>query len=98
MKPIFLQKSWFFWPALLQSMEASQLKQGLSFHFQKHVFISGTPLERAFPKKSRMPGGPTHQFRVLWHMAVGQNQWYHFGVGAPPILEPIGIFTGGTGF
>ena len=20
------------------------------------------------------------------HMAVGQNQWYHFGVGAPPIL------------
>ena len=23
------------------------------------------------------------------HMAVGQNQWYHFGVGAPPILEPI---------
>ena len=22
-------------------------------------------------------------------MAVGQNQWYHFGVGAPPILGPI---------
>ena len=23
----------------------------------------------------------------VWiHMAVGQNQWYHFGVGAPPIL------------
>ena len=21
-----------------------------------------------------------------FHMAVGQNQWYHFGVGAPPIL------------
>ena len=20
-------------------------------------------------------------------LAVGQNQWYHFGVGAPPILE-----------
>ena len=20
------------------------------------------------------------------HMAVGQNQWYHFGLGAPPIL------------
>ena len=35
-------------------------------------------------------------------LAVGQNQWYHFGVGAPPILEPtlvgIGMFTGGTGF
>ena len=29
-----------------------------------------------------------------------QHQWYHFGVGAPPILEPmlvgIGMFTGGT--
>ena len=29
-----------------------------------------------------------------------QNQWYHVGIGAPPILEPIfvgiGIFTGGT--
>ena len=21
-----------------------------------------------------------------YHMAVGQNQWYHFGVGAPPVL------------
>ena len=20
------------------------------------------------------------------HLAAGQNQWYHFGVGAPPIL------------
>ena len=31
-------------------------------------------------------------------MAVGRNQWYHFGVGAPPILEPIlvgiGVFSG----
>ena len=22
-------------------------------------------------------------------MAVGQHQWYHFGLGAPPILEPV---------
>ena len=32
-------------------------------------------------------------------MAVGQNQWYHFEVGAPLILvyvSGIGIFTGGT--
>ena len=40
-------------------------------------------------------------------LAVGQHQWYHFGVGAPLILEPIllvgtyfsgwiGMFTGGT--
>ena len=24
-----------------------------------------------------------------YQVAVGQSQWYHFGVGAPPILEPI---------
>ena len=24
-------------------------------------------------------------------MAVGQNQWYHFGVGAPPILVYFGV-------
>ena len=33
-------------------------------------------------------------------LAVGQNQWSHFGAGAPPILDPIvvgiGMFTGGT--
>ena len=32
-------------------------------------------------------------------MAVGQDQWYHFGVGAPPfssIVVGIGMFTGGT--
>ena len=33
-------------------------------------------------------------------MAVGQNPWCHFGVGAPPFLEPISVgiamFTGGT--
>ena len=23
-------------------------------------------------------------------MAVGQTQWYHFGVGAPPILVKFG--------
>ena len=32
------------------------------------------------------------------HLAVGQNQWYHSKVGAPPILEPIlvgiGMFRG----
>ena len=22
----------------------------------------------------------------VYYMAVGQNQWHHFGVGAPPIL------------
>ena len=39
-------------------------------------------------------------FEAIPHLAVGQNQWYHFGVGAPPIvvyLVGIGMFTGGTG-
>ena len=27
-----------------------------------------------------------HHTRRHTHMAGGQNQWYHFGVGAPPIL------------
>ena len=27
-------------------------------------------------------------FLSCW-VAVGQNQWYHFGIGAPPVLEPI---------
>ena len=33
------------------------------------------------------------------NMAVGRNQWSHFGVGAPilgPILVGIGMFTGAT--
>ena len=25
-------------------------------------------------------------FNIVHEVAVGQNQWYHFGVGAPPIL------------
>ena len=33
--------------------------------------------------------------RSVLDMAVGQNQWYHFGVGAPPMLV---YFSGGTGF
>ena len=29
------------------------------------------------------------------HLAMGRNQWYHFGVGAPPILVYlVGIGTG----
>ena len=29
-------------------------------------------------------------------MAVGQNQWYHVGVGAPPIVEPILVGIGSS--
>ena len=52
--------------------------------------------ELLVPRFSRSVLGPSG------YMAVGQNRWYHVGVGAPPILEPIlvgiGMFTGGTGF
>ena len=44
---------------------------------------------------------PSHlSHQQAFHMAVGQNQLYHSGVGAPPILVylgGIGMFTGGTG-
>ena len=31
-------------------------------------------------------GRSSHARLFPKHMAAGQNQWYHFGVGAPPIL------------
>ena len=33
-------------------------------------------------------------------MAMVHNQWYHFGIGAPPksILVGIGMFNVGAGF
>ena len=34
------------------------------------------------PAKPEDTSTPTH----LFDMAVGQHQWYHFGVGPPPIL------------
>ena len=30
-------------------------------------------------------------------MTVGQNQWYHFGIGALAFLVGIGMFAGGYG-
>ena len=39
-----------------------------------------------------------HYIGMCINMGVAQNQWYHFGVDAPPIIEPllvgIGMFTG----
>ena len=46
------------------------------------------------PSKKCQPGGPPID------IAMVQHHWYHFGMGAPPILEPIlvgiGMFTGDT--
>ena len=60
-----------------------------------------------FPFWGNQPSlGLSSHFGVVKHVEpcprkpVGQNQWYLFGLGAPPILEPIlvgiGMFTGGT--
>ena len=74
-----------------------------------HVFSIGTfgsplgmrpilsPETDTGPTQPNALGGPGMLLATwLWV----KNQWYHFGVGAPPILEPIlvgiGMFTGGT--
>ena len=49
-----------------------------------------TGFELQLPDRDSGPdenADPIEMFRLLdiW-LAVGQNQWYHFGVGAPPIL------------
>ena len=58
----------------------------------QHGTYKGDPSKKGSSKDN----GP------LGDMAGGQNQSYHFGVVAPPILEPIlvgiGMFTQGTGF
>ena len=52
-------------------------------------------------KTHTTPHCSSHLKAIRHEMAVGQNQWYHVGVGAPPIL---GFFSGdwdvhwGTGF
>ena len=53
--------------------------------------INGWSFCLRHPVLGMLLGGGGHR-PVEWtaseHVA-GQNQWYHFGVGAPPILEPI---------
>ena len=49
-------------------------------------------------RHGRCDPGPRLEFYAPLYVAVGQNQWHHVAVGAPPILEPIlvgiGMFTG----
>ena len=52
---------------------------------------------------SLRPSDPAAEWLTSWQgsMGVGQNQWYHCGVGTPPILVYFGgdcMFSGGTGF
>ena len=79
----------------LCSIRAPPNKRGLALGF---------PFRNGRPKKSilnsNQPISEAQKVPLGNHMAVGQNQRYHFGVGAPPILAYfsgwIGMFTGGT--
>ena len=64
-----------------------------------HGLLTGGPRARELRVGSMLADTCTYRFRDL---AVGPNQWYRFGIGAPPslvyILVGIGMFTAGTGF
>ena len=58
---------------------------------------SGRPKNRAAVCHLKGGEGPTLAKELLFrgaHMAVGQNQWYHFGLGA---LPHFGLFLVGIG-
>ena len=40
------------------------------------------------------PHDVEHLAESMKHVATVQNQWCHFGIGAPPILEPILVRIG----
>ena len=73
------------WEMLPQDWSVDGLRQVASSHLKENRMFH----------KSLGPASGNQQ-----HVAVGQKQWYHFGVGAPPILVYfsgwIGMFTGGT--
>ena len=78
----------------------------------KALLAVALPLGGSFVQSNMMESGLRQIKHAPWrsdlvvfakvHVAMVQNQWYHFGTGAPLILEPIlvgiAIFTGGTGF
>ena len=49
-------------------------------------------LTRGSTTSTMMTFFETPVFHPLNQVAVGQNQWYHFWVGAPPIL--VGMLVG----
>ena len=50
-------------------------------YIKRYGEARGTFFNRATAANTSLPLGVGSS-----HMAVGQNQWHHFGVGAPPIL------------
>ena len=69
---------------------------GLIEKLRAHVAVIVVPGPSPVDGSTGEPGG------LFGHVAVGQDQWYHFGVGAPPILVyfkwGLGCSLGGTGF
>ena len=57
--------------------------------------LCGVPEKGWMKSRERLDEIPRFDLpNSLLRMAVGQNQWYHFGVGAPPTLV---YFSGGLG-
>ena len=79
----------------------------MGFSLKTHGFNLKNLQEQGFPLATSCVDLPQKQKSKLaacrqanlGQMAVGQNQWHHLGVAAPPILEPIlvgiGMFIGG---
>ena len=69
----------------------------------RRVDVSPSPCQDPRPDGCRMTEPAIQQLAMLLagDVAIAQNQSYHVGIGALPILvyfRGIGMFTGGTGF
>ena len=56
-------------------------------------FLRGLPFQKRYTRPSNLaPASAPLRFKAgaAQYVAVGQNQWYHFGVGAPLILVNFG--------
>ena len=75
------------------SLETSSPKRKFCVHWQcegsRNQGLASRPyqnLAQASPRdECNFPSAAIRR-EAISHMAVGQNQWCHFGVGAPPIL------------
>ena len=74
-----------------------RLGDSITCKAQTQVDVLPWKAESAGPKNNKneriLKLGPRHDVGLFFvvragksNMAVGQNQWHHFGVGAPPIL------------
>ena len=73
-------------PCFLTFLEHWNLRGPEKIEISKGTSMQGLPL-RPQAYGSGAPGNPKLGQKVAaWAVGCGQNQWYHFGVGAPPIL------------